>query len=1056
MIHLAAVGRRGLLPSLLALLLCAPWLPGRWRGAERHALEVTLESSLPGVAELYCDAGAGFGRNAGPSRAAVLAGAEPETVHLAVPDGAVRALRLRLSDRPARVRVLQARLVSGDDAVVLPVPPSAWVAVAGVGSLRMDGNALLVEPTDDAAEVAVGVAFRTPLVLSTGWSKRVLNVSLLLLPMWLLVFAAAALLERAAARRRRVTAGVDFAGAAAGSRDAPTLFCAAGAWSVRRPQLALAAVAFAATLISAYPVVFLGGSFVAAGSGAKLLYDRFPTVPESTAANGADVRGVDAGALLWQHLPATEVQRRALAAGEIPFWNRFNAAGVDLLAQGQSMLGDPLHALVLAAGGESWAWDLRFLAARFLFIWGMALLAWRGSRSLGAAACVGVASGFIGFYVYRVIHPATFTLGYAPWILFGWWWAAEAVGGRRRDRLAALASLAAASLGVVLSGTVKEAVVLSVFLHAAGLAVFLAECPAGRRLAVFAPLLTVLAAGLLAAPWWLLFLDALRRSATGYDVPTVFQLPPGMLLGFFDEVFYRPLQPGARVSNPSTNVVVLVGLLGCAVTWRAMRPRRGVVALAWMLVPVAALTFGVVPAAWLRAVPLLGGVSHWDNCGSLALIVLTGPLAACGWSALAARLRGPSAGADFRGVAAGLAILVLLWVGTLQAVPKVLPGVEVGARPLLENPAAVTTMVWVSAVLLPLAALGGLALLRAAAVGRVALSTAVLGLGACAALLLWRHGVQADGVAWPGYVVTVAPRERLDARSAAVAALQRDAAGVPGRVVGVQGVLTPGWNARLGLEGLSGPDALMNRRYRELTDALGLPRFLEWRLVLEAETWARLRPAWAMLGTRYLLDDGSGRAVLAPLLPTVERADLDVYRDDAAWPRSFFVEGVVPHAGVEALAARVLAGGGGAFAGVDEAELRRPEWRDLTLPRSQIPDQARPARRVELSPNVTRVWIDAPKAGLVVLQEAWLDGDLHVTRNGESAPVLRVNHAFAGVVLPTAGEWELEFRHRPRTWALSLRLATLGAGLLLATLLWTAIFRRQPASVNSRRVSPSS
>jgi hypothetical protein len=111
----------------------------------------------------------------------------------------------------------------------------------------------------------------------------------------------------------------------------------------------------------------------------------------------------------------------------------------------------------------------------------------------------------------------------------------------------------------------------------------------------------------------------------------------------------RPLQPGAFVSNPSTNLVILVGLLGCAVTWRARRPRAGVVALAWTLVPVAALTFGVVPAAWIRAVPLLGGVSHWDNCGSLALIVLTGPLAACGWAALAAPLRNPHRRRTFPG-----------------------------------------------------------------------------------------------------------------------------------------------------------------------------------------------------------------------------------------------------------------------------------------------------------------------------------------------------------------------------------------------------------------------
>jgi hypothetical protein len=709
------------------------------------------------------------------------------------------------------------------------------------------------------------------------------------------------------------------------------------------------------------------------------------------------------------------------------------------------MFGDPLHLLVLAAGGEPWAWDLRFLAARFLFIWGMGLLAWRASRSLGAAAWVGAASGFVGFYVYRVIHPATFTVGYAPWVLLGWWWAVDAVERRGRDRVAAAAVLVTASLCLVLSGTVKEAVVLSIVLHAAGLAVSVAECPPGRRRALTWPLLAVFSAALLAAPWWLPFLDALRRSATAYDVPTVFQIPPGLLLGFFDEIFYRPLQPGAQVTNPSANAVVLVGLLGLVATWRALRPGRGAVVLAWSLVPVAAFTFGWVPPGWIARVPFLGGVSHWDNCGSLALLVLTGPLAACGWAGLGARLRGASASADLRGVALGWAALLAVWLGTLQAVPKVLPGVPSGARPLLADP-AVPAWVWVSAVLLPAAALGGLALWRAAVRGRVATTTAVLGLGACAAVLLWRHGVHAPGVALPEYVVTAAPREPLAQPSAALVALRRDAAGEPSRVVGVQGVLTPGWNGRLGLEGLSGPDALMNRRYRELTEALGLPRFLDWRIITEAETFPRLRPAWAMLGVRYLLDDGSGRAALAPLLPMVARADLDVYRDATAWPRAFFVDSVVPHDGVKALAARVLSSVGGPFAGVDAAELRRPEWRDLALPRTEAPAPARPARRVDLRPNATRVQIDAPAAGLAVLHEAWLDGDLEVTRNGAPAPVLRVNHAFAGVVLPTAGLWELEFRHRPRAWTLSLRLAAAGILLLSGTLLWMSLRRAGSAA----------
>jgi hypothetical protein len=850
---------------------------------------------------------------------------------------------------------------------------------------------------------------------------------LLVLPVWLLLLALVAWLERA---------------------DLRTKVCGSvAAWSARHPRLALAGVALIATIASAYPVVFLGGSFVSAGSGAKLLYDRFPTVPQSTAALGAEVRGADSGALLWQHLPGTEVQRAALAEGELPFWNRYNAAGVDLLAQGQSMFGDPLHLLVLAAGGEPWAWDLRFLAARFLFIWGMGLLAWRASRSLGAAAWVGAASGFVGFYVYRVIHPATFTVGYAPWVLLGWWWAVDAVQRRGRDRVAAAAVLVTASLCLVLSGTVKEAVVLSIVLHAAGLAVFVAECPPGRRRALTWPLLAVFSAALLAAPWWLPFLDALRRSATAYDVPTVFQIPPGLLLGFFDEIFYRPLQPGAQVTNPSANAVVLVGLLGLVATWRALRPGRGAVVLAWSLVPVAAFTFGWVPPGWIARVPFLGGVSHWDNCGSLALLVLTGPLAACGWAGLGARLRGASASADLRGVALGWAALWAVWLGTLQAVPKVLPGVPSGARPLLADP-AIPAWVWVSAVLLPAAALGGLALWRAAVRGRVAMTTAVLGLGACAAVLLWRHGVHAPGVALPDYVVTAAPREPLAQPSAALVALRRDAAGEPSRVVGVQGVLTPGWNARLGLEGLSGPDALMNRRYRELTEALGLPRFLDWRIITEAETFPRLRPAWAMLGVRYVLDDGSGRAALASLLPTVARADLDVYRDATAWPRAFFVAAVIPHDDAKALAARVLAGDGRAFAGVAVEDLRRPEWQ--AVPQTQNPAPGIPARRVVLLPNATRIQIDAPSAGLAVLHEAWLDGDLEVTRNGAPAPALRVNHAFAGVVLPTAGLWELEFRHRPRAWTLSLRLAAAGIVLLSGTLLWIGLRRGGGAAKTAR------
>jgi hypothetical protein len=48
--------------------------------------------------------------------------------------------------------------------------------------------------------------------------------------------------------------------------------------------------------------------------------------------------------------------------------------------------------------------------------------------------------------------------------------------------------------------------------------------------------------------------------------------------------------------------------------------------------------------------------------------------------------------------------------------------------------------------------------------------------------------------------------------------------------------------------------------------------------------------------------------------------------------------------------------------------------------------------------------------------------------------------------LPTAGLWELEFRHRPRAWTLSLRLAAAGILLLSGTLLWMSLRRAGSAA----------
>ena len=109
-----------------------------------------------------------------------------------------------------------------------------------------------------------------------------------------------------------------------------------------------------------------------------------------------------------------------------------------------------------------------------------------------------------------------------------------------------------------------------------------------------------------------------------------------------------------------------------------------------------------------------------------------------------------------------------------------------------------------------------------------------------------------------------------------------------------------------------------------------------------------------------------------------------------------------------------------------------------------------PARNYRLTSNTTALEIDATGPGLVVLTEAWLDRDFRVTLNGRRVDYLRVNHAFKGVVIPSAGSHRIEFTYRPRRFALSLNLAGLGLILLAGSSYLVRRAERSAAASASR------
>ena len=286
------------------------------------------------------------------------------------------------------------------------------------------------------------------------------------------------------------------------------------AWVQDHPRKAILVVSIVSVLVSCYPVVFFGRSFVSANN-APMLYPGIPTLPGYTETEREDLKGSDAGVIMWHDVPNSFIQSRALFRdGELPLWNRYNSCGLTLLGQGQSMFGDPLHMLVVLAAGDAWAWDLKFLLAKVLFCFGLGLAVHAACRHLSVALLLAFSSGFIGFFAYRFNHPAFFSLCYAPWLLACWLEIARAA--TVRSAAAWSAGLLLASWAELNSGTAKEAYMLLVSLHACGFLIFLLS-PAVLRIRKLIHLgIAGVVLLLVAAPIWLTFFQALQKAYVPY------------------------------------------------------------------------------------------------------------------------------------------------------------------------------------------------------------------------------------------------------------------------------------------------------------------------------------------------------------------------------------------------------------------------------------------------------------------------------------------------------------------------------------------------------------
>jgi hypothetical protein len=176
-------------------------------------------------------------------------------------------------------------------------------------------------------------------------------------------------------------------------------------------------------------------------------------------------------------------------------------------------------------------------------------------------------------------------------------------------------------------------------------------------------------------------------------------------------------------------------------------------------------------------------------------------------------------------------------------------------------------------------------------------------------------------------------------------------------------------------------------------------------------------------------------------LRLVKQLDLDIYDSPKAWPRAFFTDRLASYATPREFGGLVRNGDGRPFAAMQADGTRRP-----ALPADLAGRTIRPATDYRLTGNNTSFVVDASGPGVAVLAEAYYVEDFQVKVDGRPAPYFRVNHAFKGVAIASAGRHEVTFAYWPQHFTLALSLGAVGLLFLAVGFAW--LWRASPPVVS--------
>lgn len=791
-------------------------------------------------------------------------------------------------------------------------------------------------------------------------------------------------------------------------------------YSSENPRVVIIILGFISAVASCYPVVFFGKSFVSP-AGVSALYDGPPWIP-GFSFNGIreDFRGSDLGATLWSFAPNSVVQHDSLFRHfEFPFWNRNVGGGIPLFAQGQSMIGDVLHWVPVLLDGSAIGWDIKFVLSKAIFAVGMGLLVFRLTDKLLAGLLIAISSCFLGFFAYRFNHPAFFVLTYAPWVVLQWDRLGRALAVQNPRTTSCLLSglfLASVTWLQLNAGAPKEGVITACFVHAFGALVFMVHASPRQgwiRSFIFAfgiafSLVTI------TAPYWLLFLDALGKSFTGYDTPGVSTFQPSMIIGFFDNYFFQ--KHYGNLVGPSVNIFVLFCMASSLLSFRVRQ--SSMVYGGWGLFILAMATaYGFIPASILIAIPFINKIQHVGNTFSVPMMVLALILAGYGvrdYLVASDKLKKTI-------LIFSLFSFILLWIFLVL-------NVDHWSRSL-----------GFIIILLSITLIGLVQLYRHAESDIGWGSGAVIILTCCFLVLHALHGMHLrTGVETiDDYVMNPLERGNYSTKSEAIEYVRSeiDKAGMPTRVIGEGSVLFPGFNSRLGLESIVPVDAVRSKNYVKLLTLIDYPDpgwGWGWVHLIKNDQIVSRAASLDLLGIGYMV------ATVGTKMPQdmklLHSSDLDVWQRESVWPRAFFVNKTIkidkPSDILDALADKSRT----PFAAVESQFIPQGEIIN------NAPYQVVPAGEYRLTNNSTHFSVEASGPGIIVLGETYYPGDFIASVNGKKVDYIRVNESSKGVWVNAAGKYDVSFTYRPEKLNQALLLFLFG----LATLLVLSFLSARP------------